>query len=254
LLAKLLYDLGLPMDAVRGHREMVPTPCPGETFLPVWKPRIVDATNRRLGLVWGESAPADAAPRESAVPDTSAYGAPSAPSVPVGVPATGSARDAYRQEGEAPPTADEGAEDAGTDTEAADAEASGTGTEAKATEASWPEDDRHVPAGADEGEASVGYTDGTDADAEDEPVSRPTPASWLAFKRSVPNDEAKTDRLDDRPVHSQDPQARDDVEDGDTGGRDGSEDLGRDEGDDVEDGDAEGREAMDADESGAPRE
>jgi N-acetyl-anhydromuramyl-L-alanine amidase AmpD len=47
LLADLLFDLGLPPDAVRGHREMVPTSCPGEAFLRVWKPRLMQAVNDR---------------------------------------------------------------------------------------------------------------------------------------------------------------------------------------------------------------
>jgi hypothetical protein len=41
LLAALLRELGLPATSVRGHREMVATPCPGETFLAVWKPRLM---------------------------------------------------------------------------------------------------------------------------------------------------------------------------------------------------------------------
>ena len=72
LLTKLLFDLGLPLDAVRGHREMVPTPCPGETFLPVWKPRLIEAVNRRLSAALGmgmdlepESSPADAGTEQS---------------------------------------------------------------------------------------------------------------------------------------------------------------------------------------------
>lgn len=48
LVAQLCWDLGLPTTAVRGHREMVPTPCPGERFLGGWKPRLMDAVAERL--------------------------------------------------------------------------------------------------------------------------------------------------------------------------------------------------------------
>jgi hypothetical protein len=48
LVARLLVDLGLPVENVRGHREMVVTPCPGETFLGVWKPRLRRAIEARL--------------------------------------------------------------------------------------------------------------------------------------------------------------------------------------------------------------
>ncbi len=48
LVAGLLSQLGLPADAVRGHREMVPTPCPGESFLRVWKPSLMQAVELRL--------------------------------------------------------------------------------------------------------------------------------------------------------------------------------------------------------------
>lgn len=41
LLAMLLSDLGLGVWSIRGHREMVGTPCPGDTFLAVWKPRLL---------------------------------------------------------------------------------------------------------------------------------------------------------------------------------------------------------------------
>jgi hypothetical protein len=41
LVARVLADLGLPASSVRGHREMVATPCPGDTFLSVWKPRLL---------------------------------------------------------------------------------------------------------------------------------------------------------------------------------------------------------------------
>ncbi|MFN2114896.1 MAG: N-acetylmuramoyl-L-alanine amidase [Anaerolineae bacterium] len=49
LLASLLADLGLPLDAVRGHREIVRTPCPGETFQSVWRPRLMQAIAELLG-------------------------------------------------------------------------------------------------------------------------------------------------------------------------------------------------------------
>ncbi len=48
LIAGLLFDLGLPLDAVRGHREMVPTPCPGDPFLRVWRPRLMTAIQERI--------------------------------------------------------------------------------------------------------------------------------------------------------------------------------------------------------------
>lgn len=48
LAARLLVDLGLRVEHVRGHREMVSTPCPGETFLGVWKPRLVHAIEAHL--------------------------------------------------------------------------------------------------------------------------------------------------------------------------------------------------------------
>ncbi len=48
LIASLLFDLGLPLDAVRGHREMVPTPCPGDAFLRVWRPRLMAAVQERI--------------------------------------------------------------------------------------------------------------------------------------------------------------------------------------------------------------
>jgi hypothetical protein len=48
LAARLLADLGLPPDAVRGHREMVPTPCPGEGFLNGWKRDLDQAIAARL--------------------------------------------------------------------------------------------------------------------------------------------------------------------------------------------------------------
>lgn len=49
LVARLLLELGLPPESVRGHREMVPTACPGESFLRVWKPALMQAVNVRLG-------------------------------------------------------------------------------------------------------------------------------------------------------------------------------------------------------------
>jgi N-acetyl-anhydromuramyl-L-alanine amidase AmpD len=48
LTAGLLADLGLPPDAVRGHREMVPTPCPGGLFLHGWKVDLDRAIAARL--------------------------------------------------------------------------------------------------------------------------------------------------------------------------------------------------------------
>jgi hypothetical protein len=60
LLATLLFDLGLPTQSVRGHREMVPTDCPGESFLRVWKPRLLQAVDERLagGRADGDYGPA----------------------------------------------------------------------------------------------------------------------------------------------------------------------------------------------------
>ncbi len=57
LLARLLADLGLPPKAVRGHREMVPTPCPGEGFLRVWKPSLMEAVAIRLAHQAAVAAP-----------------------------------------------------------------------------------------------------------------------------------------------------------------------------------------------------
>lgn len=59
LCARLLLDLGLPISSVRGHREMVPTPCPGDTFLSVWKPRLLRGVADRLA---GRPAPAETEP------------------------------------------------------------------------------------------------------------------------------------------------------------------------------------------------
>ncbi len=53
LVARLLADLGLPPDALRGHREIVPTTCPGDWFLSGWKvdlERAVAAQLVRAGL------------------------------------------------------------------------------------------------------------------------------------------------------------------------------------------------------------
>lgn len=52
LLAKLLADLGLAPEAVRGHGEVVPTACPGEQFLGVWKPRLMRTVAERLGVTY----------------------------------------------------------------------------------------------------------------------------------------------------------------------------------------------------------
>ncbi len=48
LIADLVRDLGLPLSSIRGHREIVGTPCPGETFLTLWKPRLVRLVEARL--------------------------------------------------------------------------------------------------------------------------------------------------------------------------------------------------------------
>jgi len=59
LLADLLDRLGLPLEAVRGHGEVVPTPCPGAAFAR-WKPELLDAVRRaRTG---GAGVPAAGAP------------------------------------------------------------------------------------------------------------------------------------------------------------------------------------------------
>lgn len=57
LLTELLAELGLGLGAVRGHREMVPTPCPGERFLEGWKPRLLAIAARRMGPPVRTSAP-----------------------------------------------------------------------------------------------------------------------------------------------------------------------------------------------------
>ena len=51
LVARLLMDLGLPPDAVRGHREMVPIRCPGESFIRVWKSGLMHGVDARLGAL-----------------------------------------------------------------------------------------------------------------------------------------------------------------------------------------------------------
>jgi hypothetical protein len=56
LLADLRRDLGLPGSSIRGHRELVPTPCPGDLFLTLWKPRLERLVERNL--VWGSPAAA----------------------------------------------------------------------------------------------------------------------------------------------------------------------------------------------------
>ncbi len=56
LLAELCADLGLPFSAIRGHREMVPTGCPGELFLSAWKPRLVAIAAERLAADAARSA------------------------------------------------------------------------------------------------------------------------------------------------------------------------------------------------------
>jgi len=46
LAGRLLDELGLPSRALRGHRELVETACPGETFLPLWKQRLAGIARR----------------------------------------------------------------------------------------------------------------------------------------------------------------------------------------------------------------
>ena len=60
LLAMLLSDLGLGVWSIRGHREMVGTPCPGDTFLAVWKPRLL-----RQVAAWLDPGAITAAPEVS---------------------------------------------------------------------------------------------------------------------------------------------------------------------------------------------
>ena len=48
LLASLLDELGLPPEVIRGHGELVPTNCPGETFLGGWKPRMMREVGRLI--------------------------------------------------------------------------------------------------------------------------------------------------------------------------------------------------------------
>ena len=60
LLAMLLSDLGLGIWSVRGHREMVATPCPGDTFLTVWKPRLIRQVALRLDPSAAPAAATDA--------------------------------------------------------------------------------------------------------------------------------------------------------------------------------------------------
>lgn len=61
LLADLLDQLGLPISAVRGHRELVETRCPGDAFMRVWRPRLLTALRRRLGIGIGIGLPSDVA-------------------------------------------------------------------------------------------------------------------------------------------------------------------------------------------------
>jgi hypothetical protein len=56
LLADLRQELGLPSSSVRGHREIVATPCPGDAFLTLWKPRLERLVERNL--IWGARVPA----------------------------------------------------------------------------------------------------------------------------------------------------------------------------------------------------
>lgn len=49
LVAHLVDRLGLPLDAVRGHGELVPTPCPGATFAAGWRDALLDAVAHYAG-------------------------------------------------------------------------------------------------------------------------------------------------------------------------------------------------------------
>jgi hypothetical protein len=50
VLADLIRDLGLPLSSIRGHREMVQTPCPGDAFLTLWKPRLLRLVEANLTI------------------------------------------------------------------------------------------------------------------------------------------------------------------------------------------------------------
>ena len=49
LAAHLLGELGLPVENLRGHNELVATPCPGQYFLGVWKSQLLDSVHTALG-------------------------------------------------------------------------------------------------------------------------------------------------------------------------------------------------------------
>lgn len=49
LVAHLVDRLGLPLDAVRGHGELVATPCPGATFAEGWRDALLDAVAHYAG-------------------------------------------------------------------------------------------------------------------------------------------------------------------------------------------------------------
>ncbi len=51
LTAGILDQLGLPISTVRGHRELVETRCPGDAFMRLWRPRLIDAVKNKIGLV-----------------------------------------------------------------------------------------------------------------------------------------------------------------------------------------------------------
>lgn len=50
LTAEVLDQLGLPISTVRGHRELVDTRCPGDAFMRVWRPLLINAVKNKIGL------------------------------------------------------------------------------------------------------------------------------------------------------------------------------------------------------------
>lgn len=80
LIADLANRLGLPPEAIRGHGEMVATPCPGDAFLSDWKPRLLAAVERARRGVAASPEPGAPAPGAAAEappsPDPAAAPAP----------------------------------------------------------------------------------------------------------------------------------------------------------------------------------
>jgi len=82
LVARLCRELGLPAEATRGHREMVPTPCPGDRFVADWKPRLLRAAGERLAAWAMAAADGAGATPEAAAPSTPEILTPAASSTP----------------------------------------------------------------------------------------------------------------------------------------------------------------------------